>query len=137
MKRLKIAITTLALLASFSVPGMALAIQGQSDACNGLNQLGGTTCSGNPANDSPGQDAIANVAKDVVNIISLIAGIAAVILIVIAGVKFLTSGGDSGAVSSAKNTLVYAIIGLVVVALAQVIVHFVLNAVINNTVSPT
>lgn len=74
--------------------------------------------------------------KTAVNVLSFLAGAIAVIMIIISGIKFVTSGGDSAAVSSAKNTLIYAIIGLAVVALAQVIVHFVLNAIINNTVNP-
>lgn len=78
---------------------------------------------------------VANAAKTAVMILSYVAGIAAVIMIVVSGLKFLTSGGDSNAVSSAKNTLVYALVGLVIVAIAQVIVHFVLNAIINNTVN--
>jgi hypothetical protein len=41
--------------------------------------------------------------------------------------RYITSGGDSTKVSGAKNTLIYAIIGLIIVALAQLIVHFVLG----------
>jgi hypothetical protein len=75
---------------------------------------------------------VARTIKVVVNILSFVAGVAAVIMIVFSGVKFVTSGGDSNAVSSAKNTLVYAIIGLVIAVLAQLIVHFVLNAIITG-----
>lgn len=148
MRRFKISATVISLLISFSLSGImatqaalpmqvAAAPQSQPDACAGLNQLGGTGCSGDPAHNSPGQNQIANVAKAVVNILSLITGIAAVIMIVVAGIRFITSGGESSAVSSAKNALVYAIIGLVIVALAQLIVHFVLNAIIGGNVSAT
>lgn len=58
---------------------------------------------------------------------SIILGAIAVIMIVIGGFKFVTSGGDTNAVASAKNTIIYALVGLVVVALAQVIVHYVLT----------
>ena len=71
----------------------------------------------------------------IVNILSFIRGAVAVIMIVISGIKFITAGGDSQAVSSARNTLIYAIIGLVIIAMAQVIVHFVLQAVFHGTVS--
>jgi hypothetical protein len=47
-------------------------------------------------------------------------------MIVLSGFKYITSGGDANKVSSAKSSLVYAIIGLVIVVLAQVIVHFVI-----------
>ncbi|TXG75979.1 hypothetical protein E6P97_04540 [Patescibacteria group bacterium] len=60
------------------------------------------------------------------NLFSAIVGIIAVVMIIVGGIKYITSGGDSGNVTSAKNTILYAIIGLVVVALAQIIVRFVL-----------
>ena len=60
-------------------------------------------------------------------ILSIVAGIASVIMIMIAGYKYLTSGGDSGTISSAKNTLVYAVIGIIVVAFSQFIAQFVIK----------
>jgi hypothetical protein len=48
-------------------------------------------------------------------------------MILIGGFRYITSGGDSGNVSGAKNTILYAIVGLVIVALAQFIVRFVLS----------
>jgi len=48
-------------------------------------------------------------------------------MIIIGGFKYVTSGGDSTKISSAKSTIFYALIGLVVVALAQVIVRLVLT----------
>lgn len=61
------------------------------------------------------------------NLFSIIAGIIAVVMIIVGGIKYITSSGDSGNVQSAKNTILYAVIGLVVVALAQIIVKFVLE----------
>lgn len=70
-----------------------------------------------------------DIIKTVINIFSLVVGIVSVIMIIFGGLKYITSGGDSNNVSSAKNTIIYAVIGLVVVALAQFIVQFVLNKV--------
>lgn len=64
--------------------------------------------------------------KNIINIFSLVVGIVAVMMIIIAGFRYITSGGNDGNVSSAKNTILYAVIGLVIVALAQIIVRFVL-----------
>ena len=75
---------------------------------------------------------INNIIKTIVNIFSLIVGIIAVIMIIVGGFKYITSGGESNNISSAKSTIIYAIIGLVVVALAQFIVQFVLNKVTNS-----
>lgn len=89
----------------------------------------GDTCSGN-TDTSQGTSHIQTIVRTVVNIFSLIVGVVAVIMIILGGLRYITSGGDSNNVSSAKNTIIYAIIGLVVVALAQFIVQFVLNKVV-------
>lgn len=79
---------------------------------------------------------VAALAAKVVNLFSIVVGIVSVIMIIYAGFRYITSGGESGSVSSAKNTLIYAILGLVVVVLAQLIVHYVLNTA-NNVAAPT
>lgn len=66
--------------------------------------------------------------EKIINIFSIIVGVIAVIMIIVGGLKYITSGGDSGNVSSAKNTIIYALVGLVIVALAQFIVRFVLGS---------
>lgn len=65
--------------------------------------------------------------KFALNLLSIIVGIAAVIMIIFGGFRYITSGGKQESVTGAKNTILYAVIGLVIVALAQVIVHFVLT----------
>lgn len=70
---------------------------------------------------------VETIVKRVVDIFSVVVGVVAVIMIIIGGLKYITSGGDSGNISSAKNTILYAIIGLIVVVLAQVVVRFVLE----------
>lgn len=57
----------------------------------------------------------------------MIAGVASVIMIMVGGFKYMVSNGDSGKVSSAKDTILYSIIGLVVVVIAQAIVSFVIT----------
>jgi hypothetical protein len=70
---------------------------------------------------------VATLGHKVVNLFSIIIGVIAIIMIIYGGFRYITSGGASERVGSAKNTLIYAIVGLIIVALAQVIVHFVLN----------
>jgi hypothetical protein len=140
-----IAATTLGLLllnvAALNVPAYADSAAGPSasyglfgdtntpagDACDGLSQLGDTQCGSTNGQDN-GQSKIEKFAGDIVNILSIVAGIAAVIMIIVAGIRYTTSGGDSNATSGAKNALVYALIGIAIAALAQVLVHFVLSA---------
>jgi len=68
-----------------------------------------------------------SLASTIINILSVIVGVIAVIMIIVAGLRYITSGGKQESVTGAKNTILYAVIGLVIVAVAQVIVHFVLN----------
>jgi len=85
-----------------------------------------------PANTAAGTTKIQSIVTTVVNIFSIIVGIVAVIMIIWGGFKYITSGGDTGNITSAKNTIIYAIIGLVVVALAQFLVQFVLDKVVGE-----
>lgn len=99
--------------------------------CQGANlQVGNKDCTtdGNP------EETVNDIITNVINIFSIVVGVVSVIMIIIGGLKYITSGGDSGNVSGAKNTILYAIIGLVIVALAQVIVRFVLTRVSDATV---
>lgn len=105
------------------VPAIASA-DFKSDACAGVTTVaGGATC-------TAGSGAkIAKIIKFVINILSVIVGFAAVLMIIISGFKFITAGGDASSVASARSTIMYAIIGLVVVAAAQAIVRYVLSKV--------
>jgi hypothetical protein len=75
---------------------------------------------------NPG-DEVTGIVETVITLFSWIVGVTSVIMIMIGGFRYITSQGDSGNVSAAKNTILYAVIGLVVVALAQVIVNFVIG----------
>jgi hypothetical protein len=109
------------LVGAASSPALAQGASGQAGqaVCEGIN-AGGGSC----ADDGGG---LTNVVKLIVNILSLVAGIAAVIMIIVGGLRYITSGGDSSKIAGAKNAILYAIVGLVVVALAQFVVRFVLD----------
>jgi hypothetical protein len=83
------------------------------------------------ANDTSAGKSLGSILTEVINIMSLLVGAICVIMIIVGGFKYVTSGGESNNVTGAKNTIVYAIVGLVIVALAQIIVHFVLSR-LNN-----
>ena len=115
------------LLASFAIfmgigalsPVVAMADTPQSTACQALGSDAG--CDKNPS----GGVSLSRVVKVVVNVLSVAVGIAAVIMIIVGGFRYVTAGGDANNVSTAKNTILYAIIGLIIVAMAQFIVQFV------------
>jgi type IV secretion system pilin len=115
-------ILSVALLAAFAMPALAtssvLAASPKAEICQGLGQVSGS-CSG-------GSSDINHALKSAINILSFVAGVVAIIMIIISGLKFITAQGDSSGVASARSSLIYALVGLVVAALAQFIVHFVL-----------
>ncbi len=71
--------------------------------------------------------SVDSLVTKIIDIFSWIVGVVSVIMVIYGGFRYVTSGGEAGKVTSAKNTIVYALVGLVIVALAQVIVLFVLG----------
>ncbi len=96
--------------------------------CGSCNASGTTDCSSKKSATSLG-DTFAQI----INLISAAVGLLAVIMIIVAGFRYVTSGGKQESVQSAKNTLIYAIVGLIIVAFAQIIVHFVINKVTSSS----
>ena len=68
------------------------------------------------------------VFKQITNVVLYIVGVIAVIMLIIGGIKYVISGGDAKKVTDAKNTVLYAIIGLIIAFLAFAIVNFVITS---------
>ena len=85
-------------------------------ATEGLKQVGG--------ND---QTSFGDIVSKVINFLLFFVGVISVIMIIYGGVRYTTSAGDSGKVTNAKNTILYAIVGLIVSILAYAIVNFVVK----------
>ncbi len=132
MKRILRRITILAATLSFlflpmAAPVMVSAANPNVDAvCEGVKLTGATSCG---PGDTAGSTGISKIIETVINLLSLLVGVVAVVMIIIGGLKYVMSSGDAGNTASAKNTILFAIVGLVIVALAQVIVRYVLNRV--------
>jgi hypothetical protein len=86
-----------------------------SDACH--------TTGDNPVSGDHG------ILRKATTIVAFVAGVAAVIIIVIAGFRYVTSAGDPQAASGARLALIGAIIGLIIIVVAQSVIVFVLNKV--------
>jgi hypothetical protein len=128
IQKIKNTLVAVAALVALSAPALlpvsayaASTVNINDSLCGGSNiKLSqDSSCKSGGANTNSLQTLLSNI----VNIFSIIVG----------GLRYITSGGDSGNVSTAKNTIIYAIVGLVIVALAQLIVHFVLNQTSNLT----
>jgi hypothetical protein len=124
----------LSMLLGFCVPAAALAASATggvvtadcSSATDCVNQGVGETCTGSSCSGTTNNGSLTGVIKTVLDILSAVVGVAAVIMIVIGGFRYVLSGGDSNATTGAKNTIIFAIVGLIIAILAQVLVQFVL-----------
>ena len=102
------------ILSTTLLPGVLLADAGQ---CAGLSAVSGGGCDANALPNS--------INNNVIGTLFTVAGAIAVIIIVIGGIRYITSTGDSSRIKAAKDTILYAVIGLVVVIIARAIVGFV------------
>lgn len=135
MQKLKLVLASLASFILLGVPALAAVPAAYADT-----NIGGSLCQSTTdfkISEQPGSTGSCGTADGVnqinglltkaVNVFSAVVGVIAVLMIIVGGLRYITSGGDTGKVSAAKTTIIYALVGLVVVALAQLIVHFVLN----------
>ncbi len=142
--KIKNFITTLILSLGFVLPGLmgagaGIAVAATQSGCGtggvadqvagGAGKAAGDQtidCSQSSGLDASGS-GIGDLAKNIVNIFSIVVGAAAIIMIMYGGFRYITSGGSSERVGNAKNTIIYAIVGLIIVGIAQLLVHFVLS----------
>lgn len=129
MKKIKTGVVTLLILMGLiAVPAITYtsayaSVNPQSEACSGT---GGTLSSGTCAGNSS-QDNLAKLIKTAVNVLLYVLGAIAVLVIIIGGIRYVTSAGDASRVKLAKDTILYAVIGLVIAILAYAIVNFVVT----------
>ena len=120
MRKIKASIATFALVLGIGVslaPTPAFAVN-VFDQCAG--NADSAVCK------SQGDNA-SSMIQNVVNLLLYILGIIAIIMIVVGGIRYTTSGGDSSGTKAAKDTILYAVIGLIVAMLSFAIVNFVVG----------
>lgn len=121
-KKILALISSLALITGFVFAPLALAgspvnvIDGSGDACKGSTSICGTN--GN---------SLFRIVKNIINVLLYASGIIAVLMIIIGGISYVLSGGDQSKITTAKNTILYAVVGLIVAIMAFAIVNFVLE----------
>lgn len=104
----------LAPLSSFALPAN-MTIQSGAEAAHGNGQ----------PSDIFGSTGVFTTLS---NVLLFVIGALSVIMLIIGGLRYVLSGGNGAAVTAAKNTILYAIIGIIVAMLAYAIVHFVINS---------
>lgn len=127
MNKIKIFLSSAFLVVSFAVTGAAVvalpaaAQTPEQSACEGS---GGAWANGAC---TQGGRTLTGTIKRVGNIIVFLTGAISVLMIIIGGLRYALSGGDQGTISTAKNTILYAVIGLIVSVAAYAVVNFVLT----------
>ena len=121
----KLTTYTLCLFAIFLVPVFVVStLSGVVSADTVTEVHNGVVGAGGGSKES-GTTTVVNLISTVVNILLFLVGSFAVIMIVIAGFRLVTANGDTNTVSQAKNTIIYAVIGIVVAIMAWGIVRFI------------
>lgn len=123
MKRFKIAVATFMVavlgVVAFTPAGSVAAYDPLASACS--NGAASEICN-NKGSEDPNK-----LIGTIVNTLLWAVGILSVIMIIVSGIMYTTSAGDAGRVTKAKNTITYAIVGLIVAFLAYAIVNWVLK----------
>lgn len=124
MKKLLVITTLLlALLIPQALPAPAGAANVFSKSCRAAPDS--SVCK--EASSGPRTNPFISIIKGAINILSILAGIAAVIGIIVSGLRMILANGNAESVASARSGLIYSLVGIAVVVLAQAIVVFVLN----------
>ena len=110
------------------VPTVALAVAPAASAEGDFTLKGGVSSAQGTGVDQVSTDP-ESLVKQFVNIFLFAVGALSVIMLIWGGIRYVLSGGDSGAVSSAKKTILYAVVGLIVAILAYAIVNFVITTI--------
>lgn len=129
MKNWKRILLTLALLVGVSAPAL---LPTDASAVNVFSECQ-TNNQDNAICKAQTTDSATNMVTIVINILLYIIGIIAVIMIVVGGVRYTVSNGNASQVKEAKDTILYAVIGLIVAIMAYAIVNFVLSRFIGGT----
>lgn len=118
LKLLAVPIFTLGVGLAPTLPVSAAPIDSAYEAC-------GTSNSPVCANVDDAQ--VNTLVQTIINILLYVLGIIAVIMIIVGGIRYTTSNGDASSLTSAKNTILYSVVGLVVALMAWTIVNFVIG----------
>ena len=139
IKWMRTTVITLSLLALGSLlvsPAMVGASTASDSACDGVRLLDSNAkCKSTDAAAS--QSAFSGILQTLINIFSIVVGAVSVIMIIIGGFRYIISGGDSSSTKSAKDTILYAVIGLAIVIFAQTIVRFVITRTTEKPAAPS
>lgn len=126
MKRWKTALAAIAVLLNLSAvpPASAFVIWEQCSTSSGTSTSDTKVCKA--SGDANEKNASTTIVK-LINLLLFAIGVTAVVMVIWGGMKYVTSGGDPANVKSAKDTITYAVAGVIVALLAYAIVNFIVT----------
>lgn len=128
IRRFVAAVALVLVVVTASAPAMtaAWAPFGNVGCNRGANADSSAVCKDKGASSDPltGSDGL--ILK-ITNLVAIIAGIAAVIIIILAGLRFVTAGGSSEDIAGARRTIIYASVGLVVIVIGRLLIGLILS----------
>lgn len=126
MKKLANIIRMMAIVPAFALTlGLVAAPATVSAFDEGIGDGAGAAQGTDQQADLFGNDGIF---RTITNVLLFLIGAISVIMLIIGGIRYTVSGGDQAAVTSAKNTILYAIVGIVVAILAYAVVNWVISS---------
>ena len=126
MKKLILSMAAVALTV-LGLGGVAMVSPAYADGAQ--SALGGLS---NISDVAGGEGDLWGMISTVINVILSVVGVIAVFMIILGGINFITSQGDTAKVTKARNTILYGAVGLVIALLAYAIVNFVLTNVFSK-----
>ncbi len=126
-KKILSLLITFGLVGYIAAPVSVLAVDVLNPVCK--DNPAAAACQGNTNQSTSGNEIYGpdGILTKVASLVAVIVGVASVIMIIIGGFKYVTSSGDPGNIKSAKDTILFAIVGILVAVTAQSIVIFVLS----------
>lgn len=125
---LSLSIASLFMGSALLLPVSVGAVEVLDPVCQ--NNPSATVCKDNSKNQEINDNSLFGpngVLTKVARLIAIVVGVAAVIMIIVSGIQYVFSSGDPARLNKAKDTLLFALVGLVVAMMSQAIIAFVLN----------
>lgn len=118
------------------VPVLALGVSVVANPLEASAQIGGGLNAAKPNSGPTNLTGTGGVFTTIVNVLLFIIGAVSVIMLIYGGIRYTTSGGNANSVTAAKNTIMYAIIGLVIAIFAFAIINWIVNASSTGNTTP-
>lgn len=123
MSKFKLIVITLGVLLSMVASTLSLPAMAQSPAAQaqtGVNEIGGSSAGNN--------GSLLPMIHTAIDVLLFLAGLLSVVMIIWGAIRYITSRGESADVTAAKNTITYAIVGLILAIVAYAIVNFIVSS---------